>query len=49
MDTFYVNKPKVKGQNFQIITTFSIPKKINKDEYINELREMPEIESVDEM
>lgn len=49
IDTFHVDKPKAKGQNFQIITTFSVPRNVNKDEYINALREMNEIEAVDEM
>ena len=42
------SSPPTVGYNNKAIV-ISIPKKINKDEYINELREMPEIESVDEM
>lgn len=49
IDTFYVDKPKAKGQNFQIITTFKLPKGKNRDDYQHMLQEIKGIASVSEI
>ena len=49
VDTFYVDKPKAKGQNFQIFTTFKLPKGINRDDYQHMLQEIKGISSVSEI
>lgn len=48
-DTFYVDKPKAKGQHFQIVTTFKIPKGKNREEYQNFLRELKGVASINEI
>lgn len=49
IDTFYVDKPKAKGQHFQIVTTFKLPKGKNRDDYQHMLQEIKGIASVDEI
>lgn len=49
IDTFVVDKPKAKGQYFQIMTTFRIPKGINKNAYLQTLREMEGVGIINEL
>lgn len=49
IDTFVVDKPKAKGQNFQIMTTFRIPKGISKNVYLQTLREMEGVGIINEL
>lgn len=49
IDTFDVDKPKAKGQNFQIITTFQLPKQAIKEEHLKLLQDIKGVESVDEI
>lgn len=49
IDTFYVDKPKAKGQHFQIVTTFKLPKGKNRDDYQHMLQEIKGIASVSEI
>ena len=49
VDTFYVDKPKAKGQHFQIVTTFQIPRGKKKEEYLNLLQSLKGVESADEI
>lgn len=49
VDTYEVEKPKAKGQHFTIMTVLHTPKRLNNDDYMEELREMKGIVSVDEM
>lgn len=49
IDTFVVDKPKAKGQYFQIMTTFRIPKGVNKNAYLQTLREMEGIGIINEL
>lgn len=49
LDSFDVDKPKAKGQNFQIMTTFQIPKGESKDECIHLLQELKGVVSVSEI
>lgn len=49
IDTFAVDKPKAKGQHFQIVTTFQIPKQIGKEEYLRLLQELKGVISVSEI
>ncbi|MDE7283473.1 MAG: MgtC/SapB family protein [Lachnospiraceae bacterium] len=49
IDTFVVDKPKAKGQYFQIMTTFRIPKGVNKNAYLQTLREMEGVGIINEL
>lgn len=49
VDTFVVDKPKAKGQYFQIVTTFRIPKGVHKDAYLHALQEMNGLGAVNEL
>lgn len=49
MDTFYVDKPKAKGQHFQIITTLKIPKGTNKEDYRNTLQKIKGVMDIREI
>lgn len=49
VDTFVVDKPKAKGQYFQIVTTFRIPKGVHKDAYLHALQEMKGLGAVNEL
>lgn len=49
IDIFHVDKPKAKGQSFQILTTFQIPRKENRDEYLRLLQELKGVVSVNEI
>ncbi len=49
IDTFVVDKPKAKGQYFQIMTTFRIPKGVNKNVYLQTLREMEGVGIINEL
>lgn len=49
VDSFHVDKPKAKGQHFQIVMTFQIPKKISRDDYLHILQEISGVESVSEI
>lgn len=48
-DSFYVDKPKAKGQHFQIVTTFKIPKGESRDECLQRIREQKGVISVSEI
>lgn len=49
IDTFVVDKPKAKGQYFQIVTTFRIPRGVHKDAYLHALQEMEGLGTVNEL
>ena len=49
IDTFDVDKPKAKGQPYQITTTFRIPKGVNKEAYMRALQELNGVNSVNEI
>ena len=49
IDTFDVDKPKAKGQPYQITTTFRIPKGVNKEAYMRALQELKGVNSVNEI
>lgn len=49
IDTFVVDKPMAKGQYFQIVTTFKIPKGINKETYLRTLQEIAGAGMVNEL
>ena len=49
IDTFVVDKPKAKGQYFQIVTTFRIPRGVHKDAYLHALQEMDGLGTVSEL
>lgn len=49
IDTFVVDKPKAKGQYFQIVTTFRIPRGVHKDAYLHALQEMDGLGTVNEL
>ncbi len=49
IDTFDVDKPKAKGQKFQVMTTFKIPRHINKEEYLRLIQDMKGVLSVSEV
>ncbi len=49
IDTFVVDKPKAKGQYFQIVTTFKIPKGIRREAYLHSLQEMNGVGMVNEL
>lgn len=49
IDTFAVDKPKAKGQYFQIVTTFQIPRGVNKEEYLRLVQRLKGVISVSEI
>lgn len=49
VDSFYVDKPKAKGQHFQVVATFRIPRKISREAYMHALQELKGVESVSEI
>ncbi len=49
IDTFVVDKPKAKGQYFQIMTTFKLPKGTNKEAYLCALEEIEGVGAVNEL
>ena len=49
IDTFEVDKPKAKGHYFQILTTFQVPKNINKETYLKDLQELNGVFSANEV
>ena len=49
IDTFVVDKPKAKGQYFQIVTTFKIPKGVHRDEYLRILQELNGVGTINEL
>lgn len=49
IDTFVVDKPKAKGQYFQIVTTFRIPKGIQKNAYLQSLQEIEGVGIINEL
>ena len=49
IDTFDVDKPKAKGQKFQVVTTFKMPRHINKEEYLRLIQDMKGVLSVTEV
>lgn len=49
IDSFVVDKPKAKGQCFQIVTTFRIPKGISKETYLHTLQEITGMGMVNEV
>lgn len=49
IDTFVVDKPKAKGQYFQIVTTFRIPRGVHKDAYLRTLQELDGLGTVNEL
>ena len=49
IDTFMVDKPKAKGQYFQIVTTFKIPKGTHKEEYLHTLQEIDGVGTINEL
>ena len=49
IDTFQVDKPKAKGQHFQIVTTFKLPKGKSREEYQHSLRELKGVVSMNEI
>lgn len=49
VDSFHVDKPKAKGQRFQVVATFQIPRKMSKEEYLRILQELKGVESVNEI
>lgn len=49
IDTFVVDKPKAKGQYFQIVTTFKIPKGTNRDAYLQILQEIDGVGTINEL
>lgn len=49
IDTFVVDKPKAKGQYFQIVTTFKIPKGTHKDAYLHSLQEIKGVGMINEL
>lgn len=49
IDTFQVDKPKAKGQHFQIVTTFKLPRGKSREEYEHLLQEIKGVFSVNEI
>ena len=49
IDTFQVDKPKAKGQHFQIVTTFKLPKGKNREDYQHSIRELKGVASMNEI
>ena len=49
IDTFMVDRPKAKGQYFQIVTTFKLPKGVNRETYLRSLQEIAGVGMVNEL
>lgn len=49
IDTFIVDKPKAKGQQYQVTTTFCVQRGVNKEEYLRSLQEMTGVSSISEV
>lgn len=49
IDTFDVDKPKAKGQQYQVTTTICVPKGVNKEEYLRTIQEMTGVSSINEV
>ncbi|MDE7417043.1 MAG: MgtC/SapB family protein [Lachnospiraceae bacterium] len=49
VDSFYVDKPKAKGQHFQIVVTLRIQRKMNREEFLRSLQRLKGVMSVDEI
>ena len=49
IDTFQVDKPKAKGQYFQIVTTFRLPKGKSREDYQHSIRELKGVASINEI
>lgn len=49
IDSFYVDKPKAKGQHFQIVVTLRIQKKRNREEFLHALQNLKGVLAVDEI
>lgn len=49
IDTFNVDKPKAKGQQYQVTTTFCVQRGVNKEEYLRSLQEMTGVSSISEV
>lgn len=49
VDSFHVDKPKAKGQHFQIVVTFRMPPKRNREEYLDILHKLKGVLFVDEI
>jgi len=49
IDSFVVDKPKAKGQYFQIVTTFKIPKGVHKEAYLHTIQEISGVGTVNEL
>lgn len=49
VDSFYVDKPKAKGQHFQVVATFRLPGKTGRDEYLRTLQRLKGVVHVDEI
>lgn len=49
IDTFDVDKPKAKGQHFQIVTTFKVPKGVNREEYWQTVQTIKGVISVNQL
>ena len=49
VDSLYVDKPKAKGQHFQIVVTLRIQRKVNREEFLRSLQRLKGVVSVDEV
>lgn len=49
IDTFDVDKPKAKGQQYQVTTTFCVQRGVNKEAYLRSLQEMTGVTSISEV
>lgn len=49
IDTFDVDKPKAKGQKFQVVTTFKMPRHVNKEDYLRLIQDIKGVLSVTEV
>lgn len=49
VDSFYVDKPKAKGQHFQIVATFRLPRKVSRDDYLHTLQQLKGVVYMDEI
>lgn len=49
VDSFHVDKPKAKGQHFQIVVTLRLPRKAGREEYLGILQKLKGVLYVDEI
>lgn len=49
VDSFHVDKPKAKGQHFQIVMTFRLPRKVSRETYLGTLQKLKGVLYVDEI